>query len=525
MSASENVEKLLELAGTKHKYQYILLIISFLTWINCMMIGICLPFLEKVPDIVYKNQETNTIISSQLSYEICDSIPPNEYNITQTYEYSWVIETDIVCDKIKTGLIGSIIYFGNFIASITFNIIAEKIGRKSTFIFSSIFYCILIIVFVFVKNYYLILSLSFLSDIFVIFISFSCLVILEEVTSVHLRGIFGTIVNAGYPCCALAFFPLFSFLKKWQYVFMVNALVCLILLIIFIFIGYESPRFLISQGKVDEGIEIIHNLAKFHNLESKYNKLINTQEYKEIIAALRHHEDDDNQDEVSTDKKTKKEKVNFFSLFKYRSIRYKFLILCFLGFSLNGSYNGISISIKNLPGDLFQNGMLFYVFEVVVGIFSGWLINTKTLGRKGTIILFYFLAFVSFIIFLFYDINDRVKIIVVLICKFSISSVFTIVYPYMLENYPTSIRDLGFGINTACDNFGGMTFPMITELLKEKQLYFVLALINFFEFFLMFFMPETNGKHLPETIAELEKNMENEKEMKNSEKKAELLLL
>ena len=53
----------------------------------------------------------------------------------------------------------------------------------------------------------------------------------------------------------------------------------------------------------------------------------------------------------------------------------------------------------------------------------------------------------------------------------------------MLENYPTSIRDLGFGINTACDNFGGMTFPMITELLKEKQLYFVLALINFFEFF------------------------------------------
>ena len=95
----------------------------------------------------------------------------------------------------------------------------------------------------------------------------------------------------------------------------------------------------------------------------------------------------------------------------------------------------------------------------------------------------------------------------------------------MLENYPTSIRDLGFGINTACDNFGGMTFPMITELLKEKQLYFVLALINFFEFFLMFFMPETNGKHLPETIAELEKNMENEKEMKNSEKKAELLLL
>ena len=70
-----------------------------------------------------------------------------------------------------------------------------------------------------------------------------------------------------------------------------------------------------------------------------------------------------------------------------------------------------------------------------------------------------------------------------LICKFSISSIFTILYPYILENYPTSIRAIGLGITTSCDNIGGMVFPLITELLTEKQLYIVLATLNFFEFF------------------------------------------
>ena len=57
------------------------------------------------------------------------------------------------------------------------------------------------------------------------------------------------------------------------------------------------------------------------------------------------------------------------------------------------------------------------------------------------------------------------------------------------------------------------------ELLTEKQLYIVLATLNFFEFFFMLFMPETYGKHLPETIREMEESdntlKENELKMIN----------
>ena len=106
------------------------------------------------------------------------------------------------------------------------------------------------------------------------------------------------------------------------------------------------------------------------------------------------------------------------------------------------------------------------------------------------------------------NLEGYLKIIVVLFLKFSISGIFSIIYTYFLENYPTSIRALGFGINTSCDNIGGMTFPLFIELLSEKQLFLTLAVMNLTQFILMLFMPETNGLTLPETIKEIEEEKE-----------------
>jgi hypothetical protein len=159
--------------------------------------------------------------------------------------------------------------------------------------------------------------------------------------------------------------------------------------------------------------------------------------------------------------------------------------------------------------------MLFYSFEVIVGILSGWIINTK-LGRKGTIISFYFICFVSFTIFLFFNIKNLYGLIInILFLKFSISAIFTIIYTYFLENYPTCIRAIGFGINTSFDNIGGTVFPIIVELLTQKQLFSLLAILNITQFFLMFFMDETNGIALPETIKEIEEKENKIKEKEN----------
>ncbi len=94
-----------------------------------MLTAIGLPFLEKVPEVTYLNElgleETN-----RLNYTIC-TWDKSRYRVSKTFEYSWVIETDILCDQLKTGLLGTSTFTGNFCGSILFNLIVDyQEGRK-----------------------------------------------------------------------------------------------------------------------------------------------------------------------------------------------------------------------------------------------------------------------------------------------------------------------------------------------------------------------------------------------------------
>ena len=518
----EKIDKLIDLCGTKNKYQYILLFIAFICWINNMMVSIALPFLEKTPEVTFIDPITKEIKKDHLNYTIC-TWDKSSYNITKNYDYSWVIFFNVSCDQIKTGLIGSFNFAGSFLGSITLNFLADNLGRKYSIIYSILLYVILNTLIVFMTNFYLAIIGNFFLNILNTYVNYILLMMVEEITHSKYRGTFGTIINSGFPACGLLYFPLLIWLKNWQSVFLVNSIVALSMYILFHFFSYESPRYLFFKGDINKGIKTLQKISKFHNLENEFLLKINSEEYKLIIDELIDNaKNKKKKDNKKTDLseslisiENEKENIGVLSLLKYPSLRYKFLILCYLGFCISGSYNGVSITIKNLPGDIFVNAMLFYSFEVIVGILSGWIINTK-LGRKGTIISFYFICFVSFTIFLFFNIKNLYGLIInILFLKFSISAIFTIIYTYFLENYPTCIRAIGFGINTSFDNIGGTVFPIIVELLTQKQLFSLLAILNITQFFLMFFMDETNGIALPESIKEIEEKENKIKEKEN----------
>ena len=48
MKIDEQIDKLISLAGHKHKYQIFLLITMTTLWIHCNFMAVVLPFLEKV---------------------------------------------------------------------------------------------------------------------------------------------------------------------------------------------------------------------------------------------------------------------------------------------------------------------------------------------------------------------------------------------------------------------------------------------------------------------------------------------
>ena len=110
------IEKIIEVAGDRHKYQYIILFLSFGVWVTLDLLSISLPYLEKMPIVTYKTKN-NTNITTTLNYKICET---QNFTIVEKSGHSWVTEYGIHCDRVKTGLIGTAAFFGVFMGSILF---------------------------------------------------------------------------------------------------------------------------------------------------------------------------------------------------------------------------------------------------------------------------------------------------------------------------------------------------------------------------------------------------------------------
>ena len=107
------IDKTLENGGTKHRYQYVMLALTLLIWINIDLIEISFPYLEKEPEVNYIDPKTGENVTSQLNYTICETI--KDYKITKVYGHSWVSEFGIECSKFENSLIGTLIFLGGAI--------------------------------------------------------------------------------------------------------------------------------------------------------------------------------------------------------------------------------------------------------------------------------------------------------------------------------------------------------------------------------------------------------------------------
>ena len=104
------IDKTLEISGNKNKYQYIILIITFVLYTNISLIEVSFPYLEKQPEVNYIDPDTGENITTQLNYSICKNI--QNYTITRTYGHSWTSEFNIECNEVKNDLIGTLLIFG-----------------------------------------------------------------------------------------------------------------------------------------------------------------------------------------------------------------------------------------------------------------------------------------------------------------------------------------------------------------------------------------------------------------------------
>ena len=214
---------------------------------------------------------------------------------------------------------------------------------------------------------------------------------------------------------------------------------------------------------------------------------------------------DDNVEGDQNKQNNEKPKINLWSLFKYKSIRNKFIILNILWIGTRASFNGISLSSKSFQGNFYFNIIILYIIESISYFISGLIINIQKLGRKGSLWILYTVIIITFIILAFIAKNVYFNLSFNFIARFCASAIEIIYYTYSIEVYPTPVRSVAFGINAAFGNGGSIIAPMLLEFLPYWLFLTIFAGVCGLNAFLIIFLPETVGKPMIETIDELEK--------------------
>jgi len=197
----------------------------------------------------------------------------------------------------------------------------------------------------------------------------------------------------------------------------------------------------------------------------------------------------------------KKKEKGFIALFKYRSLRYKFLICSLFWFVTSFTYYGMSMILKKDNKNVFSNGYIIYLAEGISYFVTGIIMSISFLGRVRSMSIMMILTSIANISYYYLENSPgELDKIALFIGRFSITSIYSIMYTYSTEVYPTSIRAKGLGLNTFFARISSISVPVIIELVDSPSIIF--SIMTFFSFFFTFLLPETNNKELEDEILE-----------------------
>ena len=568
----EKIDKVLALAGNEHRYQYFTLIVIIFLWVNCNFISCVLPFLEREPIINYVDSEGKFHENVTLTSDICNDLQGRNYTVVESFGYSWATEFHIECESAEIGNIGSFAFIGNAAGGFVFSFISKLISHKKILIISSFGFCAAIFLCTIIHSFdyfYGLLVCEIFMGLFGNCLCYSSLVVAQEIVASKKRSLFNSIINVGYAFCGIVYAILFMLLLDWRKVFyvLIGASV-FTLILIWIFI-YDSPRGYMNSDNYDKVIKILEGIASFNGKLDEFRKGIEDEEIQSIIRGEPLMSPNERSSKVDKEEKNKEEennnenkenskeyefnqdvsegklkdfnlttslisqennnltnslnsenvskiqKITVWSLFKYPSIRYRFLLLNFLWIGTRASFNGVSISSKAFPGNFYVNIIILFILESVSYFASGYLIDLKKLGRKGTLWIEYALVIIVFFLLAFLDLGTAGSLTLNFFARFGCAGIEVIYYTYSIELYPTPVRSLAFGINATFGNAGSIGAPYLLEFLRNWQFLILFAVVCGINAVVLVCIPETVGKPMIETIKELDKenNIDN---IKNS---------
>uniref|UniRef100_A0A673BVD6 Solute carrier family 22 member 3 n=1 Tax=Sphaeramia orbicularis TaxID=375764 RepID=A0A673BVD6_9TELE len=403
------------------------------------------------------------------------------------YDYegrnSFVTEFDLVCsDGWLVDMFQSTLNVGFLIGSFAFGYLADRFGRRLSFLVSNVINVTSGMVVALAPNY---ISILVFRGVFGFAVKggwMTCYVLMTEVVGKEYRRTVGILFQMLFSVGNLILPLLAYFITDWRWM-QVTFAAPYILFVSYYWLVPESPRWLLSQNKASTALQITEALAKENRQKLSVPDL-----------------------ETLTEEGGDSPSASLLDLVRTPNMRKHTFIFMFNWFTSAVVYQGlimrVGIAGGNVYLDFFISGLVEFPAAFLI------LFTIERIGRRLPFATANIIAGVSCLITAF--IPESLfwfKTVVACVGRLGITMAFEMVVFVNTELYPTFVRNLGLSVcSTLCD-VGGIVSPFL--LYRLANIWLELPLIIFGAVAivaggLVLLLPETKGVPLPETIDDIE---------------------
>jgi len=403
------------------------------------------------------------------------------------FQSTIVTEWDMVCDnQWQTPMASSMLFIGFMIGSLISGTISDRFGRKKV-VFAAMALQVISILAQSFSPSWLVFCLIYVvvggSQVSLFITTF---VLGTELLSKSLRAFYTTLGVFLHYCIGYMMLPGFAYaMRDWRPLLQVIAGIMVIYIPFWWFVP-ESPRWLLSRGRVEEAEDIVRFIARKNNVPAP-NTIFKEEKVEQDSTA---------------DVKT----YTLFDLLSNGKVRSISFMCLMLWLATNMGYYGLSLNTSNLSGDPYLNCFLSALAEV-----PGYIVSTVLLKKcpRRPLLLTYLLMGGGFLLLIpLIPENLRwLAIALEMIGKFGFTMAFTVVYAYTAEMYPTVLRNVGMGLCSSAARVGSITAPYIINLgiINPFLPYILIGSLTLGSSLVNIFLPETFGRELPETIEQMQR--------------------
>lgn len=418
------------------------------------------------------------------------------------YKDTLVTELDLVCDnKWWPSTSTSLFYVGSLFGNVLFGFIADKYGRRTSFFILLFMEVTISIITSFSPNYVVFTVLRTLNGTTFPALFQIPFILCLEIMGPGYRTFAGMMICLFFAVALMILAGLAYIFNSWFSLALVTSVPFVSLFSYWWFVP-ESPRWLLSYGRINEAEVIIQSIAKWNKKEIApdfVHKFVEQEQRKKKLAAQHGGKKPSDENPGS-----KRKPGMFILLWYYPVARRNFFLITFNWLANALVYNGLSFYSANLN---VSSHLGFFISSAVEipSYFLGWYVMDKW-GRRWILFATMMVGGISCICCMFVplDANPWITVTLAMVGKFQIAASFAVIYVYAGELMPTVVRSEAMGISSFVAGIGLLLFPYINALGSYSH---VLPLVIMGSLSVMggiaaLFLPETLWKHLPNTLEE-----------------------